>query len=406
MSGEDHDDEGEQYEPPLPPEDRLWRHPSELGSGVASAPRLEVVTRPQAGRVVLVGLLGLLAGVLGTLGILAAIGTFDPPDGPTAVERYATPLDAGNKANTLETASGVLPSLLRIEAWSARGVRNGTALVVRDDGYLLVTSDVVDDADTLTIWFDDGTSEPATLVGRDRVNDLAVVKIDRTGLPAAVLREGHTTDHLAFGDRTIVIDAAPTSGPTPALVEGFVSQPSRAVAGDGTEMYGMIEVSTRPQTAGSGTGRVLIDDEGVVVGLVTSRGQPGPATSGDDGLVLQFVVPIDHAKRAFDQLITQGHVTTPVLGVRGVTEITGSEADAMGITGGLRTDVVERSAAEAGMRRHDVIVRFEGRPVTDLNDLRVQLRRHSPGDTVAITYLRHGEEQVALVVLEEERELP
>jgi putative serine protease PepD len=406
---DDPDDDAGDFEPPLPPEDRLWRHPSELGAAAARGPRIELVTRPATGRLVLLGLLTATAGSMLTLAVLVAVGAFDRQPAPTAIERYATELRATSGADTLETATPALPSVVRVEAWGPVGVRNGTALIVRDDGYLLATSDVVDGAETLQVWFDDGTTEPASLVGRDRDSDLSVLKIERTGLTAAVLREGHTAGHLPFGSGTVLIDAAPAGGPTPAVLEGFVSDPSREVTGDqGVQMFGMVEVSTRPQATGSGTGRVLVDDAGVVVGIVTGRGQPGPASPESDGLVLQFAVPIDHAKRVFDELASHGHVTRPVLGVEGVTDLSADEAETLGVTGGLRVDAVVAGgpAEAAGLRSRDVITRFEGAPVQDVNDLHVLLRRHAPGDGVAITYVRDGERNMALAVLDGHRDLP
>ena len=404
---EDHpeDDDGEPG-PPLPPEDRLWRHPSELGAA-GRGQRIELVTRPATGRLWLVGVLAALLGAGATVGILTAAGAFDASTPGTAVERVATGLPDANEAQTLDIAEPVLPAVVRLETWGPEGMRQGTAVIVRDDGVLLCTSDLVDGVERIDAQLQDGTVLTAELVGRDRGSDVAVLKVDGAGLPVAVLREGRTTDHLAFGDATVLIDAAPDAGPTPALIEGFVSEASRRVERDqGEPMYGMLQVSTRPRANDTGTGRLLIDDAGAVVGIVSGRGQD--AAGAEDGLALQFATPIDHARRVLDDVLDDGRVSEPQLGVVGGDVDPGDAERLNARNGGMYVESVDDGgpAAAAGLTSGDVIVGVDGETVTDLNDLVVLLRGHRPGDTVAVTYVRDAEEDVALAVLATKGGLP
>ena len=374
---------------------------------VARGERIELVTRPSAGRLWLVGVLSCLLGAGAAVGVLAAVGAFEDEEPGTAVERITTGLPERNEAQTLDIAEPVLPATVRLEAWGPSGKRQGTGVIVRDDGYLLCSSDLIDAADRIDARLHDGTVVAAELTGRDRVSDVAVLKIDGAGLPVAVLREGRTIDSLEFGDATVVIDAAPASGPTPALLEGFVSDASRQVERDqGQPMYGMVQVSTRPRTADSGTGRLLVDETGAVVGIVSSRGHDGG--EGDDGLALQFATPIDHARRVLDDVLVDGTLSEPVLGVTG-RDVDPDDVDRLGVrAGGMQLETVDRGgpAEAAGLESGDVVIGVDGEPVTDLNDLVVLLRDHRPGDTVAITYVRDAEENVALALLAEKAGLP
>lgn len=403
------DDDDDARRPPPAPEDRPWRHPSELGAPEGVAPRVVVVPRAGASRLWLVGVLSCLLGSGATVGLLAVLGAFDDETGTgTAVERVVTePAAAG--APTIDIAAPALPAVVRIEARGPQGVVNGTGVMVRSDGFLLATSDCVDGAEQLAVWLSDGRNLPADLVGRDRASDIAVLKVDATDLAVATMVDGAVQEAIDFGDPTVVIDAAPSSGPTPALADGFVSDTSRRVDGDNGTLFGMLQVSSSPRASAPGTGQVLLDGNGSVIGIVSSRGQGSTDddSADDSGLDLQFATPIDHARNVFDQITTDGQVRTPLLGVTGV-DVAGSEAERYGASAGLKIETVEGDtpAAEAGLAPDDVLVAVDGDPIADLNDLVVALRDHVPGEAVSIVYVRKGTRDVANAVLTEKPSLP
>jgi putative serine protease PepD len=397
---DDDPDDGEPFDPPLPPDDRLWRHPSEMAAQ-GRGERIELITRPSRGRVLAASLVGMAVGIAGTFGLVALTGAFDAEAPGTAVERVlaAAPNESGGSA--LAIAERSLPAVVRMEATSAAGMATGTAVVVRDDGYLLTSATPVDGADTVTIILDDGSREAADVVGRDRASDVAVLKVARAGLPVATMTD---QPQVAFGDATVVIDAAPSSGPAPALIEGFVADANRRVdRDDGTSLYGMIEVRTRATIGGhQGTGGVLLDEQGSVVGLLSAQ-TPG----GDDGTTLspRYAVPVEHARHVFESILTVGRYESPFLGTTG-RDLDGDAADRAGVAAGVIVDAAQGPAADAGLKPDDVIIGIDGTAVTSLNDLVVMLREHQPGDTVALTYVRRGSEAVALATLESRPGLP
>lgn len=409
----DADDDDDPTRPPPPPDDRLWRHPSELGSAAAGQ-RIVIAPRPSAGRLWLVGVLACVLGSSATVAVMVALGAFDDEDPSTAVERVMADAGSDSDTATIDLAAPVLPAIVRIDARSPASARSGTGVIIRTDGYLLATSDCVDGATELQVTLSDGTSLPATLVGRDRDSDVAVLKVDRTDLPVATLLDppdNQTANQLlAFGDPTVIIDAAPSSGPTPSLTDGFVSDTSRRLDSDsGAPLFGVIQVSTSPRTAAAGNGRVLIDANGAVLGIVSSRGEAaeGPAATDESGLSLQFATPVDHAYTVFEQLVQTGHVATPMLGINGI-DVSGDDAERLGASAGVQIETIDGGspAADAGLRPGDLVVGVDGQPVTDLNDVVVSLRRHRPGDTIVITYLRRGERDVTNAVLTEKPGLP
>lgn len=397
---DDHDDR-DAFEPPLPPEDRLWRHPSEMAAG-GTGERIELVTRPSRGRVVAAAAAGLALGAVATVGVLVGTGTLDEPtDGP-AVERVLAAAPRP-EASTLAIAEQSLPAVVRMEATGASGMTTGTAVIVRDDGYLLTSAAPLDGTEAVTVVLDDGTRAPAVVVGRDWASDVAVLSVDQTGLPVATMSEDPDLD---FGDATVVVDAAPPGGPAPALIEGFVADADRRIdRDDGSSLFGMVEVRTRAAgTASRGaTGGILLDDQGAVVGILSGQ-VPGGAED-ETSLTPRYAVPVDHARRVFDAILATGGYDTPFLGTTG-HDVDEREAERAGVSAGVVVDAVQGPALDAGLAPDDVIIAVDGEPVTSLNDLVVALREHQPGQTLALTYVRRGSEAVALATLMAKPGLP
>jgi putative serine protease PepD len=395
---------------PLPPEDRLWRHPSELGHAAPAHPATVVVQRRAHSW--LVGLLSFGLGAAATLALLAAVGTFDAEPPATAVERVQIEVAKNPNASDLAVAEAVLPAVVRIRGEGVTGTRSGTGVVFRTDGYVLTTADAIDGADAVTVWSHDGRPAPATVVGVDPSTDLAVVKVDPstygvTELPAATIGRANA---LQLGERTVAVVPDETRPGRPTVSVGLVSGLDMRVDGtDGTVLHDMIQSSVRltPEV----TGAPLIDSSGAVVGLITCRDQPAgekarPSTADDNTLRVRYATPIDYAKAVADELILTGRVAHVWLGVEG-TDPTEEEIDREGRGSAVVTKVATSSpAAAAGLRPQDRILAVDGVPVTSMSELVVTLRAHRPGDTVGITFRRGTEEQTTLVSLGERSSAP
>jgi putative serine protease PepD len=393
------------FQPPLPPEDRLWRHPSELGPAGATNP-ITIVNRPvTSARTWLVVVLGALLGSGLTVAGLALTGTFEREVATPPVEQIMiTPPDRPT-AEALAVAEQVSPAVVRIESTGPAGTSDGTGVLFRTDGYLLTTADAVNGADTVVVTFQDGRTEPAELVGIDRDSDIAVAKVGRSDVPASPLGQ---PGRLTLGETTIVISSVPGRPRAPLIGEGLLTALSQRVTwGEERKnaMYGMLQTSVRLTIDASGA--PLIDRSGAVIGIVSRRGsspdgltRTADGSTAGDGAQVWYAVPIDWAKHLADQIIADGSVTETVwMGVRG-DDLDDERADLLGRGAAEIFEVNASSpAAEAGLREGDVITGVDDEPVTTWSDLIVRLRMRQPGDIVSVSYLRADQEEWALVTL-------
>src|SRR3954471_4197032 len=234
------DDDAEDDAPfgaPLPPDDRLWRHPSEMGS---DGDKQHIVLVSNGGtstaRTLLIALFAGLVGAATTLGVVASTDAFvrEHTSAPPVEIREVPPLSPGQ--TELAIADKVLPAVARVEATGPSGVVNGTAVVFRSDGQLITTADLVD-ASTVVVYLNDGTKLAATVTGRSHDADISILKVDRTDLPVAV----GTQRKVLFGDRTVMIDASkPTRGPE--ITVGVVTKESTEVTSqENPTVYGLIQ---------------------------------------------------------------------------------------------------------------------------------------------------------------------
>jgi len=407
MPFDDEPDDPFGFQQPLPPDDRLWRHPSEMGPAGAAAP-IHVVTRPQAGaRLWLVALSSVLVGVVGTVVVLAATGVFDTKTNHSAVEQVQLAMPKTPGDSDLAIADKAMPAVARVEASGPAGPTAGSAVVFRTDGHLLTSADAVDGADTITVVFNDGRHAPAELVGTDPSSDIAVVKVGLDDLPTAVL--GHA-DSLQLGEPTIAIATSTARPEAPSVSVGLVNALGRRVDSAAGALHDMIQTNVRLDA--NATGATLLDESGAVVGLVSTRGARAATdtkqtkantvtTAATTTAATFYATPIDFAKSVADDLIATGHAVHVWMGVEGA-DLSDSDATRLGRDGARLTDVADDGpAAAAGLRGGDIVVAVDAQPIGSMSAMVVALRRHRPGDSVAISYVRGDEQQVTLVSLAE-----
>jgi S1-C subfamily serine protease len=415
----DDDDAEDAYGAPLPPEDRLWRHPSEMGTD-SGVPQIVLVSKsgPALGRTLIVAGLAGLIGAMATLGVIVGTDAFvRERAGDTSVEKQTVdvPLVAGK--TELAIADIVLPSVARIEAVGGpHGVVNSTAVIFRSDGHLITTADAVDAAESLTVFLSDGTKLPATLVSRSIENDIAVVKVDRTDLPVAVLSQQRTE----FADRPIMIDASNANRGAEINV-GTVTKESTFFSREGGEptVYGLIQTMTRNSVGPRSAGSVLVDESGTVIGLITSRAEgmrtattptttAASSTGGDEGNALHFAIPASFAWDIAAQLTDSGQITKPWLGLSG-RALDAEEASDRELAGGVELTFIEPGSPaqlEGHFRVGDIIVGIDATNVTTYNDLVVATRKLKPGSQVTVHFVRNGETNPQILTVSGKPELP
>ena len=393
------DDEVPPYRAPLPPSDRLWRHPSEVGgsgAGASTTPRGGRTGRPP-------WVVALVAGGVGAcvaVGVMAVFGLLDHK----IVERLVVEREAvAPAASTVSTPSASLasvvaeakPTVARIEVGGLIGSASGSGVLFRDDGYLITNAHVVSDASVISVILADGSQHEATLVGSDTESDIAVVKIDGTGYPTALFGQAST---LQVGQQAIAIGSPLGLEGGPTATVGIISALDRTVQTHGGDepLTGMIQTDASIAAGSSGGG--LFDTNGV------ARGNHDRSR---DHRVRHRGARVRHpgrgGPRVAEQLVTDGKVARVWLGVRGADMSTTAE-QGHGTEGGamLREVIAGGPAAVAGLQSGDVITRIGDVDVTSMSGLVVALRDHKPGETVAVTYVRGGQPSTVNVVLARE----
>jgi S1-C subfamily serine protease len=380
--------------------DRLWRHPSELGLHATAGPRIVLHKRPSHARVLVAAALGLIGGTVVGIGALVASGSLDDSTQTTAVEQLAQPMQRVLTGGELAIAAQALPAVARIDTTGPGGTRAASGVVVRDDGLMITTSDVLDGAVDVTVTLDDGTIHQADVVGRDRRSDIGVININATGLPVVALPDATVDEAIGFGDQVVVVDTSPADQPSPLVTSGFVSvastmvrpSPDLASTDAGSNpMYGLVEVQVGPDAERPVGGAILLDGNGSLVGIVTARTPAATAETMFDELAL-YATPYDHARRVYEQVVRSGSYTQAALPVD-VKMLDSDRADELDLErGGLlvRSEPTNPLVAASGLRQGDIIVAINGTPISDSNDKWTQVRRFNPGETVEIRVLRSG----------------
>ena len=397
----DDDDDTPVAGAPLPPDDRLWRHPSELGTpaNVTVAP----AGGGSDGSATRTWAVAVVAGLIGSalsLGFVAASGVLagDVVEKPVVEKVTAFPPRAeisslsSSGQSVMAIAKTVSPSIARIEV-GGNGKGAGSGILVRDDGYVVTNAHVVATASSIQVVLSDGTTLPARVVGSDSLTDVAVVKIDRDHLPVAVL--GSAID-LQSGQAAIAIGSPLGQQGGPSVTVGVISAVGRRMESpNGVELRDMIEIGA-PIANGS-SGGALCDGGGAVVGMTTAASSDDQTATG-----LSFAIPMDIVRGVVDDIIASGSARHAWLGLEGA-DLDTTIAQHVGVTGGARiTKVVDGSpAASAGLHADDVITSIDGAKVTSMSSFVVALRAHHPGDAVTLEIMRGTDPQTMVITLAE-----
>ena len=258
----------------------------------------------------------------------------------------------------------------------------GSGIIVDRRGYILTNDHVIHGVDQIKVGLADGRTFRATLVGRDTFSDLAVVKIEGTKLPVAVLGD---SARLAIGATVIAIGNPLWIEGGPAVTAGIVSGLGRSTEQEGLPVLHNLIQTDAAINAGN-SGGPLVDLDGRVVGINTAL----IASAHGIG----FAIPINRARPVMEALIARGRIARTSLGLVAVS-LTPQLAYVYGMTverGALITRVARGSPAErAGLEAGDVVTGIDDRLVTNLHELHDGMARRAAGDTVRLHVWRAGE---------------
>ena len=277
---------------------------------------------------------------------------------------------------------------------TSTGTATGSGFILTEDGYVVTNCHVIDGATAVSVITHDGTEYPAQVIGSDATNDVAVLKVEATGLQAVTLG---SSDSLITGDMVVAI-GNPLGTLSATQTVGYVSGKDRDVTTDGS-IISMIQTDAAINSGNSGG--PLFNTNGEVVGITTAK-YSGTTGSGASIEGIGFAIPIDDVKGIISDLIDYGYVTGAYLGVT-VQDTDSASASAFGLPTGAYVTRVEpgSAAANAGIQPKDMIIQLGDTKITGITTLTRALRNYKAGDTTTITVIRSGNQMELTITLDE-----
>ena len=277
---------------------------------------------------------------------------------------------------------------------TSTGTATGSGFILTEDGYVITNCHVIDGATAVSVTTHDGTEYPAQIIGSDATNDVAVLKVEATGLQAVTLG---SSDSLITGDMVVAI-GNPLGTLSATQTVGYVSGKDRDVTTDGS-IISMIQTDAAINSGNSGG--PLFNTNGEVVGITTAK-YSGTTGSGASIEGIGFAIPIDDVKGIISDLIDYGYVTGAYLGVT-VQDTDSASASAFGLPTGAYVTRVEpgSTAANAGIQPKDMIIQLGDTKITGITTLTRALRNYKAGDTTTITIIRSGNQMELTITLDE-----
>ncbi|MBD8024313.1 S1C family serine protease [Microbacterium gallinarum] len=393
-----------------------------------------------AGRIVgLIAAAAIVGGAAGLGGAYAGVNLF-APDGtvPAAGPATVTVNDSDAVNQTTAIAAKVVPSVVTIQATSSGGGGTGSGVVLTEDGYVVTNTHVVTlDGATgdaaIRVTTSDGRVYDATVVGTDPTYDLAVIKLEDAEDLTPI--EFASSSDLNVGDTAIAVGAP--LGLANTVTTGIVSALNRSIeiassaapdSGDANEgedgeqapeqgspfqfdfgqgqqqrtpgrSISIAVIQTDAAINPGNSGGALVDDEGRLIGINVAIATAGGSSEGSGSIGVGFSIPSDIAQRITDEIIENGEATH---GLLGANVLPAASVEGATTTGAYIDEAVEGgAAAEAGLRKGDVVTSFNGVPVTDAVDLTAQVRAAAAGSEATVTYVRDGETKTVDVTLGE-----
>ena len=344
-------------------------------------------------------LVGLLGGVLGGVAVSSSMSANDAENVPviSTDNGAAAPLKADN-GSIAAVAARLLPSTVQIQAnggadGAGRG-GTGSGFVLDEENHVITNNHVVSDATErgqLKVVDQNGKKHVATIVGRSPVYDIAVLEVTgASGLrPAAI----GSSNQLRVGD-TVVAIGSPL-GLSSTVTSGIVSATDRPVTtGDDDQSSYINALQTDAAINPGNSGGPLVNLRGQVVGVNSAIATAGGAIGGGAGNIgVGFAIPMEQVRITATQILTTGKARYPVIGANVDTSDRSIGAEVVDVPSGT-------PAADAGLRKGDVVTSVDGTPITDGISLIVAIRSHQPGETVDLGVRRDGKNRDVKVTLE------
>ena len=331
---------------------------------------------------------------------------------------YVTQTSLSNYSDTaVYAANKILPSIVGIKieytvntqsffgrSSSSTATASGSGIIISDDGYILTNNHVVSsstsesnsyyqitDAGKVTVTlFGDETEYEAKIVGQDEQTDLAVIKIEKTGLTKAEFAD---SDSVKVGEFAMAVGNPVNMDRT--VTTGIVSAVNRKITDSDGKTYTCIQTDAAINSGNSGG--ALVNSEGKVIGINTLK----LSGTGIEGI--GFAIPINSTTDITSQLIQYSKVKRPFIGISGI-DLNAETAKTYNLVEGVYVKSVEDfSAAEkAGLKAGDVIIEVEGKSIKTMNELNEVKNSHKIGDELKLKINRNGTEKEITLTLGEQ----
>ena len=312
---------------------------------------------------------------------------------------------------TTAIAKKVQPSIVGIKVeykvnslfgGASNATASGSGIIVTENGYILTNNHVIStasddgfyqlsEATSLRVYlYNDNTPYTATVVGTDELTDLAVIKIDKTGLTPAELGNSDSVEVGAFA-----MAIGNPLGFESSVTTGTVSAVNREIKDSDGRKFVLIQTDAAINAGNSGG--ALVNSYGQVVGINTLK------LSGDDIEGIGFAIPINSTTDVYNQLIQYNKVKRPYIGIGGI-DIDKQKSDYYDIPIGVYVKTVDdfSAAQKAGIKPGDVILAVNDKEITTMNQLNEIKYTHSIGDTITLKIDRNNEKMDIELILEEQ----
>lgn len=380
-----------------------WSDPIETtGRPLHEEPEPPKPRKKKGGKLVALCLVcAIIGGIAGGAGVGAATGAF-AQDKTTIYEGTRTPtvVNVSNVtgkdlltapeiyATYVGSTVGITTEITTTNVWGqpVSQAAAGSGFVITSDGYILTNNHVIEDADSIQVAFVDGTTYDATLVGGESENDIAVLKIDATGLTPVIIGD---SDNVKVGEQVVAI-GNPLGELTFSMTSGIVSAKDRSITMENGNVMNMIQTDTAINNGNSGG--PLFDMYGQVIGI-TSAKLSGSSSSEATIEGLGFAIPINDIKDMVTDIMENGYVTgKPYMGVT-VSTVPESISQRYGMSQGALVESVDENscAAKAGLQKGDIITAIDGKTVISSAELVEAKKTYKAGDTVTLEVERNGE---------------
>ena len=306
----------------------------------------------------------------------------------------------GTAMSVKQIASVVSPSVVAITTEQMSGSQTwfggyyvqsgaGSGVIISQDGYILTCAHVVSGATSVKVQLDNGDTYDATIVGSDSTSDIAVIKIEATGLTPAVIGD---SDALAVGE-TVVAVGNPLGTLSNSVTDGIISALNREVTVEDNDMTLLqTDASISPGNSGGG----LFNANGELIGIVNAKSSYSEAEG------IGFAIPINTAMEIAQELIQNGAVARPALGVKIYDVSDAATAQQLGVTstGVYVVEVTAGGGAEAaGVQAGDRIIAVDDTAVSTSGSIKSYLADKNVGDTVNLQVEREGKVLTLAVTL-------